>query len=453
MVDIVSSQSIEVILDSIADGVFTVNAEWQITSFNRAAEKILGIPRREAIGKPCCEVFRSSICETQCALKHTLETGKSIIDKTLFIIDINGDRIPISISTAILKDRDGQAIGGVETFRDLSQVEELKKELFKQYSFEDIIGRSASLRKIFDILPQIAQSNATVLLSGESGTGKELFARAVHNLSPRKKKPFIPVNCGALPDSLLESELFGYKTGAFTDAKRDKPGRFALADQGTIFLDEIGDVSVAMQTRLLRVLQEKTIEPLGSTEIQPIDVRVITATNKDLTAQVQKGLFREDLFYRVKVIQIDIPPLRDRKEDIPLLIQHFLTKFSRLQSKSIPGVSNAATIALMEHDYPGNVRELENILEHATVLCRSAVIELHHLPPYLVADKSSSLTALSEQTSLKSLEIYHISHTLRQYKGNRTAAAKALGIHPSTLFRKIKSLGIELPKQDGRNHE
>lgn len=450
MVNLSDSQSLEIILDSIADGVFTVDDQWQITSFNHAAEGILGIPKEEAIGRPCCEVFRSSICETQCALKDTWQTGKSIVNKTIYVINSHGDRIPISISTAILKDKKGRAIGGVETFRDLSQVEELRKELYGKYSFEDIIGRSPALRKIFDILPQIAQSDVSVLLTGESGTGKELFAKAIHTLSHRAKKPFIAVNCGALPDTLLESELFGYKAGAFTDAKKDKPGRFAIADHGTIFLDEIGDVSPAMQTRLLRVLQERTIEPLGSTKSTPVDVRVITATNKDLTEQIEKGLFREDLFYRINVMRIEIPPLRNRQEDIPLLIHHFLSKFNRLQNKNLSGLTESTMAVLLAYNYPGNVRELENILEHAVVLCPAGQIEMHHLPSNLQMNTPSLPSPESQGLNLKDLEKIHIFNALQQCNGNRTAAAKALSIHPSTLFRKILSLGINVPEKDGR---
>ncbi|MDX9754373.1 MAG: sigma 54-interacting transcriptional regulator, partial [bacterium] len=430
-----------------------VDRDWRITSFNQAAERILGVDREEAIGKPCCEVFRSSICESHCALKETLETGKSVINKTIYIVDVNGERVPISISTAILRDKKGQPVGGVETFRDLSQVEELKKELFGNYSFMDIIGRSPALRRIFETLPQIAQSDASVLLIGESGTGKELFARAIHSLSFRKSKPFVAVNCAALPDTLLESELFGYKAGAFTDAKRDKPGRFMMAHQGTIFLDEIGDISPAMQARLLRVLQERVVEPLGSTKSVPVDVRVITATNRDLTELLQKGTFREDLFYRIHVIRIDIPPLRDRREDIPLLVPHFLHKFNRLHSKDLSGVSDAVMAVLMTYDYPGNVRELQNILEHAAVLCPRGQVELAHLPPQLVRGQGDLLVQGDEPLDLKTLETIHIRNAIREAGGNRQAAAKALGIHPSTLFRKIKHYGIELPETDGRTRQ
>ena len=294
-----------------------------------------------------------------------------------------GNRLPISISTAVFKDENGKTIGGVETFRDLSLVEDLRKELEAQYSFAEIVGRSAAMRQVFQLLPQIAESDSTVLIEGASGTGKELFARAIHNLSRRREKRFVALNCGALPDTLLESELFGYKAGAFTDARQDKLGRFALADGGTLLLDEIGDISPAMQVRLLRVLQERVYEPLGSVEPVKTDVRIIAATNKDLGKLVRKGIFREDLFYRIHVIRLALPNLRDRREDIPLLIEHFIAKFNRLQGKDVVGVSDEVLARLMEHDYPGNVRELENIIEHAFVLCRGALIELAHLPPQL----------------------------------------------------------------------
>ena len=443
------SKSQDVILDSINEGVFTVDLDWRITDFNRAAEGITGVRRQEAIGQPCCEVFRASICENACVLKQTLGTGKPVVNATAHIITNNGQRLPIRISTAELKDENGRVIGGVETFQDLSQVEQLQKELSKQYTFEDIVGRSPAMMQLFEILPQIAESSSTVLIQGPSGTGKELFARAIHNLSPRKNKPLITVNCGALPDTLLESELFGHKAGAFTDAKRDKPGRFTLADGGTIFLDEIGDISQAMQVRLLRVLQERIVEPLGSVEPIPIDVRVVAATNKDLAELVRKGEFREDLFYRILVIRLDLPGLKQRREDIPLLVEHLVTRFNRLQGKDIAGVADEVLARLMDHDYPGNVRELENIVEQAFVLCRGGLIHLHHLPPELRPTATSSSTE-SGPMSLLTMEKYLINEALRRHGGNRKRASHDLGIDTSTLYRKIKALGIETPQSDGR---
>jgi PAS domain S-box-containing protein len=427
------------LLDYVPDGVFTVDAEWRVTFFNRAAEQITGIKRGEAVGRRCCEVFRASICEGACALQQTLSTGRPVVNKVVYIIDTNGQKIPISISTAPLKDSKGRVIGGVESFRDLRLVEELRAQLQQQNSFSDIVGRSQIFREIFEIMPRIAESDSTVLIEGPSGTGKELFARAIHQLSPRRARKFVAINCGALPDNLLESELFGYKAGAFTDARRDKPGRFALAEGGTVFLDEIGDISPAMQTRLLRVLQERSFEPLGGVEPVKANIRVIAATNRSLAGLVKGGRFREDLFYRVHVIRIELPGLCDHREDIPLLIDHFVARFNRLQGKDISGVSDEVLARLMEHDFPGNVRELENIIEHSFVLCRGGVIEFKHLPPQLRAGGVDELLHFGKRMSLRAMEKLLVMDALRRHKGNRKEAAKELGINPSTLFRKLKA--------------
>jgi len=437
----------EAILDSVADGVFTVDSEWRVTSFNQAAERITGVPRQEALGRPCCEVFRASICENECALRQTEETGQPVVNKAVYIVRTDGRRIPISVSTSILRDRTGQVVGGAETFRDLSLVEELRKGLERRYSCADIIGRSAVMQDLFKLLPAVAASDSTVVILGASGTGKELVARAIHDLSPRSKQPFVAINCGALPDTLLESELFGHKAGAFTDARRDKPGRFALAEGGTIFLDEIGDVSPAMQIRLLRVLQERMYEPLGSVKPVKADLRVITATHRDLCDLVAKGQFRDDLYYRSNVMSIDLPVLNDRAEDIPLLIDHFVGRFNRTQGKDVAGVSDEVLSILMRHDFPGNMRELENIIEHAFILCRGGMIELHHLPRKLLEEARPSLMQ-PPGASLRSIEAFHLADALRRHGGNRRAAADELGIHRSTMFRKIKALGVDFPEED-----
>ncbi|MEN6475084.1 MAG: sigma 54-interacting transcriptional regulator [Syntrophaceae bacterium] len=430
------------ILESISDGVFTVDAAWRITSFNRAAEEITGIPRREAIGRPCSEVFRASMCETECALRRTMETGAPVINHSAFIVDGQGHRIPVSVSTALLKDESGRVMGGAETFRDLSVVEELKRELEGRFQMGDLLSRSPLMRRIFDILPQVASSGSTVLLLGETGTGKELLARAIHGMSHRAEQPFIAVNCGALPDTLLESELFGYKAGAFTGANKDKPGRFALAEGGTIFLDEIGEVSPALQVRLLRVLQERTYEPLGATKPLKADARVIVASNRDLAQLVKKGAFREDLFYRINVVKLVLPPLRKRREDIPLLVEHFIERFNRTQGKRITGVSTEVMAFLMAHDWPGNVRELENLIEHAFVLCDKGRIELKSLPEDIIAHAPLTSTRGGMSDTRRSVEAHAIREALQRSHGNRRAAARELGIHKSTLFRKLKSLGI-----------
>ena len=440
----------EAILNSISDGVFTVDRQWRITSFNRAAEDITGIPREEALGQLCSEVFRSNMCGADCALRKTLESGEPVISKSGYIIDADGNRIPISISTAVLKDAQGRIAGGVETFRDLSELEALRRELKGKYSAGDITSRSPLMQRIFEVLPAIASSPSTVLILGETGTGKELVAKTVHSLSPRRKEPFIALNCGALPDTLLESELFGYKAGAFTGADRNKPGRFAMAAKGTLFLDEIAEVTAALQVKLLRVLQERTYEPLGATASQKTDARIIVATNKDLAGQVQKGLFREDLYYRINVVRIELPPLRRRKEDIPLLVDQFIMHFNRLQQKAVRGLSPEALSVLMAHHWPGNIRELENTIERAFVLCGDGDINVKHLPEELTG-RALSTSDLSMHSAHNILDTRAILTALEETGYNRLEAAQKLGIHKTTLFRRIKKLGITLPDRDGRS--
>ena len=445
----------QIILDSIADGVFTVDPDWKITSFNRAAEKITGIKKDEATGRYCWEVFRASICEQSCTLKQTMDRGHQVVNQSIFIINSKGERIPVSISTALLKDKKGDVIGGAETFRDLSLVEDLRKELSGQHSFLDIISKSKEMQRLFGMLEQVSESDSTILLEGESGTGKELFAKAIHSLSHKKRGPMVTVNCGSLPDTLLESELFGYKAGAFTDAKKDKPGRLALANKGTLFLDEIGDISPALQVRLLRVLQDKVYEPLGSTGSEKADVRIVAATNKNLENLVKEGRFREDLYYRINVIKLVLPPLRKRKEDIPLLIDHFIHKFNHLNGKEIQGLSPEVLPLLMSYDFPGNIRELANIIEYATVVCRESMIALEHLPDYLRESSNGPRKIPSggdqeKGLSLEDIERGFILDALRKNNWNRAATAAQLGIHTTTLWRKIRRLNLHIPKQDGR---
>lgn len=428
------------ILDSVADGVFTVDEDFVITSFNKAAQEITGVPVDEAIGRPCCEVFRAEICEGECALKQSVRTGKPVVNQAIYVVRADGARVPISISTSILKDKAGKLVGGVETFRDLTVVETLRKEVQKTFTFEDMLSKNRRMQEIFAILPDVAMSDSTILLEGESGTGKELLAKAIHNLSGRAANPLITVNCGAIPDTLLESELFGYKAGAFTDAKRDKPGRFAQAAGGTIFLDEIGDVTPALQVRLLRVLQEKTFELLGGTQTVRADVRVLAATNKDLKQLVEAGLFREDLYYRIRVFKLSLPPLRERMEDVPLLAQHFIDRLSRIKGKDITGLTSEALSAFMAYDWPGNIRELENTIEHAFILCRGGLIDIPHLPEPLKA--GSSLDVSQQVGTLAGIEARVIMETLARNEGKKLATARELGINKTTLWRKLKRLGL-----------
>jgi len=432
-----------IILDSIADGVFSVDKDWRISSFNRAAEKITGVSRKDAVGQLCKDVLKADICERNCCLRATMRTGKPIVNRNVYIIDAEGRKRPISISTALLRDKKGKLLGAVETFRDISVEEDLRKAIEKKYSFADIISKNHRILQLFDILPDIAASNSTVLIEGESGTGKELFARAIHDLSSRKNQLFVAVNCSALPDTLLESELFGYKEGAFTDAKKDKPGRFRLAENGTLFLDEIGEITPSMQVKLLRVLQEKTYEPLGATQSVEHNVRIIAATNKDLDVLVREGSFREDLYYRINVFKIILPPLRERMEDIPLLIDHFIERFNVLQKKSIQGVSEEAMSALMSYSYPGNIRELANIIERAFILCKTGLIEKKHLPESLFAMSANNKD--SKVSSLRDVEAAYLLNALKQNNWDRQKTARQIGIHKSTLYRKIKTLDIVLP--------
>ena len=438
------SLSMDVILDSIADGVFTIDNEKNVTSFNKAAEKITGISKEHAIGQKCFDVLHANICQTACVLEKTLKTGKEIIDLPIIVINSEGKTIPVSISTAVLKDKKGEIIGGVETFRDLSSIEELKKEISKRYTFEDIISKNHEIQKIFDVLPDIAESDSTVLIQGASGSGKELFARAIHNLSHRKEKPYIIVNCGALPDTLLESELFGYVKGAFTDAKEDKPGRFALAEKGTLFLDEIAELSTALQVKLLRVLQQKEYEPLGATFPIKANVRIIAATNQELQQLLARGTFREDLYYRLNVVKIELPPLSERREDIPLLVDHFINQFNLKKGKKIIGMPHHVLNVLMKYEFPGNVRELENIIEHAFVLCHSSQIEIEHLPKEFIEKFAEDKTSKKKSAGrIKEAENNLIIDALKKHAGNRSKAAEELGIDKSTLWRKIKKFNIQ----------
>ncbi len=441
----------EIILESISDGVFTVDHEWRIMSFNRAAEEITGISRKEAIGSHCWEVFRANMCEGDCALKRTMKDGASLTNTSTHIINNRGKRIPISVSTALLKSKNGNILGGVETFRDRSLVEALRKRLDGRFQIGDIISCSDTMHKILSILPMVAESGSTVLLEGETGTGKELLARAIHDASPRKKKPFVAINCNALPDTLIESELFGYKAGAFTNAVKDKPGYFAVADGGTLLLDEIGDTSAAFQVKLLRVLEEKAFSPLGSVKKVKSDIRIIASTNTNLSELVDTGKFRQDLYFRINVVNFQLPPLRNRKEDIPLLVEHFIEKMNLIRGKRIEGVDAEVLQLLMYHNYPGNIRELENIIEHAFVLRDDGLIHKHHLPNSFAGKEPIVHESKSLTHTLDSTEALAIMNALKENNFNRLAAAKTLGMHKSTLFRKIKRFGITLPKIDGRS--
>jgi len=468
------------ILDSIGEGVFTVDPDFRITYFNAEAEAITGFSRHQAMGHKCYEVLRASICQRGCAIRKTLETGEPQRNVRVTVLNPEMRTVPICVSSAVLRDAEGKMIGGLEIFRDISEVEALRSELTGRHVFGDMIGASPAMQEIFRLIPDVAPSDASVLIEGASGTGKELVARAIHDQSHRRDRPFIRVNCGALPDTLLESELFGYVRGAFTDARGSKPGRFQQADKGTLFLDEVGELSPAFQVKLLRALQEGEVQPLGGTQTLHVDVRIIAATNLDLRGLMAEGKFREDLYYRLCVIPIQIPPLRDRREDIPPLVEHTMTRLAARTGKAIRDISPAALTSLYDYDYPGNVRELGNILERAFVLCHGEWIDVTHLPAEVTAAKAASSDDApgvssvpghgpwrlkpSEHTMLSSRqsrpaavsdspprsfearqlrpEVQRLLDVLDAHRWNRGATATALGISRSTLWRRMKEYGL-----------
>jgi PAS domain S-box-containing protein len=344
------------LVEQLADGVFTVDRDWRITSFNRAAEEMTGFRRDQVLGRVCREVFQASICKHGCALQRAVASGHPVLMRSLYISNARGERMPISVSASVLRDERGELVGAIESFRDVSCVETAPTGVAVQ-RLPNMVGESPAMQGVYELTPCVAETDSTVLIEGESGTGKELVARAIHALSSRCDRPMVAVNCGALPDTLLESELFGHKAGAFTDARRDKPGRFEQAQGGTIFLDEIGDISPALQARLLRVLQERVVDPVGGTRPLKVDVRVIAATNRDLAALVEAGSFRRDLYYRINVIKITVPPLRERREDLPLLVDAFVARLNDSPARQIEGISPEVMEILLGYDYPGNVRE------------------------------------------------------------------------------------------------
>jgi PAS domain S-box-containing protein len=452
---VVSNDLHALILDSISEGVFTVDADFRITSFNTEAERIIGVSRGEAIGRRCHEIFRASICSSSCALRQTVKDGTPRRNVRIDVLNPRMEPVPICVSTAVLKDRKGRLIGGVEIFRDISEVESLRRELSGNRVFADMVGASKPMQELFALLPDVAASDAPVLIQGPSGSGKELVARAIHDLSPRARHPLVLVNCAALPDTLLESELFGHVRGAFTDARDNRIGRFQSAHKGVLFLDEIGEISPAFQAKLLRVLESGELSPLGSDRVQHVDVRVISATNRDLQEQVRRGRFREDLFYRLRVVPITLPPLRERRSDIPLLVDHLLAKLRVRTGKPIQRLSAAAIAVLYDHDFPGNVRELQNLLERAFVLCHGEVIDLDHLPREVFSIrggpgekrlKPSERKIASHRSPAKAQEpapeVQQLLEALEAHHWNRTETARALGIGRNTLWRRMREHGL-----------
>jgi PAS domain S-box-containing protein len=447
-----SPEEVGIILDSVADGVFTVDGDFVITSFNRAAEEITGFSADEAIGERCYNIFRSSVCQSGCLLAESIRSGRNLSGLELNILNRRNEEVPISVSTAVLRGHDGRPLGGVETFRDLSAVEQLRLEMKRRFTLCDMISKNQRMQEVFALVDDVAVSAASVLIEGETGTGKGMLARAIHDRSPRREAPFVAVNCGSLPDTLLETELFGHVAGAFTDARRARQGRFELADGGTLFLDEIGDMSLAMQVKLLHALQDGTFEPVGTSEPRRADVRIIAATHRDLRERVNRERFRKDLYYRINTVRLALPPLRERKEDIPLLVDHFITRFNAggpgPHGRKVRSVSPQAMRTLMRYRWPGNIRELEHAIEHAFVLVKDRVIGLQHLPLEISGkvpvDADGPNGDAAGGSILHDAERSAIEEVLAKHGWNKAAACRELGVSRTTLWRKMRRLGIRL---------
>ena len=431
------------IIDSVADGLFTVDKEMRITNFNKAAEEITGMSHEEAIGQPCSTVFRTNCCEGGCPLREAIDTRQAI-ERDVEITDRNGRKKMLAVKAATLFDCTGAAVGGVETLRDMTPMLAIKEEVRQKYSFRRLVSRNAAMRGLFDIMEDIAVSDATVLLHGESGTGKELFAHAIHDLSRRANKPMITVNCGALPETLLESEIFGVRRGAFTGATENRPGRLELCQGGTFFLDEVGDLPLPLQVKLLRVLENHEFQPLGAQHPVKADVRFITATHRNLEEMVANGTFRQDLYFRINIVTLNIPPLRDRRDDIPLLVDMAIERFNLSYNRHIRSVSPEVMKMLLQHPFPGNVRELLNLIEQAVIICHNQQIGFEHLPASftqsLAQPESSPFSPLHPNRHMPSPEQLH--DLLQQHQGNRNAVAQALGIERTTLWRWMKRYGM-----------
>ncbi len=427
---------LKLILDHLDIGILTVDRGCHINFFNSMAENITGFSREDILGMPCSSIFGKVS-----KIKETVADGIDRSDEHGEIITPDGRKIPIRANHIALKNEDGRIIGGLATISDLSLVYQLNNAIQDRYTFYDMVGKDPMMQKMFDILPIVADSDATILIEGPTGTGKDVLARVVHHSSRRAEKPMVKVNCAALPDNLLESEMFGYAKGAFTGADKDKPGRFQEADGGTLFLDEIGDMPFPLQAKLLRVLEDKEFYPLGSRKTVKVDVRIISATNQGLERMVREKKFRQDLFYRLNVIRFELPPLSARKSDIQLLISHILKRLCLSKQCSVDKISEEAMEILLNYDYPGNVRELENILEHALIICQGNIIDIRHLPPFLGKTSAKNYKP-PEENSANYDEKQLIITTLKKYHHSKSDTAKELNMDRSTLWRKMKKYGI-----------
>jgi PAS domain S-box-containing protein len=438
---------LKIILDNLDIGVLTVDRGGHITFFNNRAETITGFNRGDVLGKSCRMVFGETTAHDVLLFEETIADGQARSTPEGEIKTRDGQVIPTRANYMALKNEDGRIVGGLATISDLSLKYQFNSEIKGRYTFYDMVGKDPAIQKIFEIVPVTASSDATILIEGPTGTGKDVLAKVIHHASPRSKKTLVKVNCAALPDNLLESEMFGYVKGAFTGADTDKPGRFQDADGGTIFLDEIGDLPLSLQATLLRVLEDKEFYPLGSRKTTKVDVRIISATNQNLERLVKEKRFREDLFYRLNVMRLDLPPLKDRRGDIPLLISHILKRLCATRDTMVEKFSNDAMEVLLNYDYPGNIRELENIIEHALIVCQDKIIERNHLPLALQGGISPPLPEEEKRPFEKEIEFSEktrILDTLRKYNWNKGKTASALDINRSTLWRKMKKYNISV---------
>jgi PAS domain S-box-containing protein len=426
------------IFDSVRDGILLVDQSMTILQYNQALTDLLGLPSGFA-GKKLAQLpqnIRDTFSEIS---EKTLATNTPTLSQRIELTDPSQRDCVLNVSASPCLADTGNPFAVVLTVRDETRIESLERTLKKRQNFEHIVGRSEAIQNMFGLIENLAEVDTTVLITGESGTGKELVAEALHYRSDRREGPLVKVNCAALPENLLESELFGHLKGSFTGALKDKVGRFEKADGGTIFLDEIGDISPAMQVRLLRVLQNKEIERVGGSETKKVDVRIVAATNQDLQKRVREDKFREDLYYRLRVVQIPMPPLRDRREDIPLLIDHFVAFYNQRFKRQVQGVNAAAVEHMTGYDWPGNIRELQHAVEHAFVLCRDEVIDLKHLPPELHDFARSTEPLVDEPDD----EVARIVAALEKSGWNKSKAARVLGISRRTIYRKMEELGIK----------
>lgn len=441
-------EKLRAVLDAMADGVFTVDREGRIGHFSPSMERITGWRAGEAAGRTCREVLRGSGCDADCPIAWTFREKKRVERFSETLISRTGTAVPVFVTTAVIRGKDEDEIeGAVCSVIDRTEVEALRKALSEKLPFPEFVGRSPAMLKLFDLIASVCDTDATVLIQGETGTGKELVARAIHQRSERRAKPFIAVNCSALTSTLLESELFGHARGSFTGAIKDKKGKFEAAEGGTLFLDEISEIPLDMQVKLLRFLQSREFERVGETTLRQVDVRIVAATNRLLEAMVRSGAFREDLFYRLHVIPVHVPPLRERREDIPLLVEHFIAKHAGAR-KNVEGISTRALQCFIAYAWPGNVRELENAVLCATASCAGRRIERSGLPPG-IRDGVSHTTKRSgtriEDTDLRSIERTRIVRRLEANNWHVAATASDLGYSRSTLWRRMKQLEIRLP--------